>query len=120
SAATLSADARKRTVVINSLSKSYSMTGWRVGYVAAPAEIIRAMLLVWQQFSRGPATFVQHAAATALKGDQSSVRAMAADYQDRRDRVVSALTGLPGVVPLVPKGGLFVMLDIRSLGIPSD
>ena len=85
------------------------MTGWRVGYCAAPAEIIRAMLLLLQQSSRGPATFVQDAAAAALTGDQQHVRAMTADYQARRDRVVSALRGIPGVTPLIPEGGLFVM-----------
>jgi aspartate/methionine/tyrosine aminotransferase len=78
------------------------------------------MLLVWQQFSRGPATFVQHAAAAALGGDQASVKRMNLEYQERRDRVVKALGGLPGVTPPVPEGGLFVMLDVRGLGLPSD
>jgi aspartate/methionine/tyrosine aminotransferase len=120
SPATVSPDARARTLVVNSLSKSYAMTGWRVGYVAGPAERIGALLLVLQQFSRGPATFVQDAAACALRGDQASVGQMAREYQERRDRVVSALRGLPGVEPLVPEGGLFVMADIRGLGRPSD
>ena len=70
SPASVSADARERTVLINSLSKTYAMTGWRVGYCAGPEEIIRAMLLVLQQSSRGPATFVQDAAACALTSDQ--------------------------------------------------
>jgi aspartate/methionine/tyrosine aminotransferase len=120
SPASLSSEARARTVVVNSLSKTYAMTGWRVGYCAGPPEIIQAMLLVLQQFSRGPATFVQHAAATALRGDQASVREMNEEYQARRDQVLRALSGLPGVAPLVPEGGLFVMLDVRALGIPSD
>jgi aspartate/methionine/tyrosine aminotransferase len=77
-------------------------------------------LLVLQQFSRGPAMFVQHAAACALRSDQSCVRAMTTEFQARRDRVVDALRGLPGVVPLVPEGGLFVMLDVRGLEMPSD
>ncbi len=120
SPATISEQAKKRTVIVNSLSKTYAMTGWRVGYCAGPAEIIGAMLLVLQQYSRGPATFVQHAAAAALRGDQSCVRVMAADYQARRDGVVAALTGLPAIMPLVPAGGFFVMLDVRGLEIPSD
>jgi len=120
SPATLSEDARNRTVVVNSLSKTYGMTGWRVGYCAANTEIIRAMFLVWQQFSRGPATFVQHAAATALTADQACVLNMTLEYQARRDRVMAALSSIPGIVPLVPQGGLFVMLDVRSLGMPSD
>src|SRR5439155_19400261 len=81
SPASVSDDARRRTVVVNSLSKSYAMTGWRVGYCAGPADIIRAMLLVLQQSSRGPATFVQDAAAAALAGDQSCVHEMLATLQ---------------------------------------
>jgi aspartate aminotransferase len=120
SPAALSDAARQRTVVVNSLSKTYSMTGWRVGYCAAPADVIAALLLVLQQSSRGPATFVQHAAAAALTGEQACVRAMTAEFQRRRDRVVEQLRGLPGVTPLVPEGGLFVMLDVRGLGKTSD
>jgi aspartate aminotransferase len=96
------------------------MTGWRVGYCAGPETILRAMLLVLQQSSRGPATFVQDAAAAALTGDQGCVRAAAAEFQRRRDRVAQALTGIPGVTPLVPEGGLFVMADVRGLDRPSD
>ena len=96
------------------------MTGWRVGYCAGPEAIIRAMLLVLQQSSRGPATFVQDAAACALTSDQECTRRMAAEYQGRRDRVVERLRGIPGVEPLVPEGGLFVMVDVRGLGRPSD
>jgi aspartate aminotransferase len=120
SPAALSAEARQRTIVVNSLSKSYAMTGWRVGYCAGPADIIQAMLLVLQQFSRGPATFVQHAAACALGSDQTCVRTMALEYQQRRDRVLAGLAGVPGITPLAPEGGLFVMLDIRGLGTSSD
>jgi aspartate aminotransferase len=120
SPASLSPEARARAVVVNSLSKTYAMTGWRVGYCAGPAEVIRAMLLVLQQSSRGPATFVQDAAECALRGDQACVRQMAEEYQARRDLVVSRLRDVPGVVPLAPEGGLFVMVDVRGLGRPSD
>lgn len=120
SPAALSPEAQSRTVLINSLSKTYAMTGWRVGYCAGPAEIIRAMLLVLQQSSRGPATFVQDAASCALRGDQSYVRQMAAEYQTRRDQVVSRLQGIPGVQPLPAEGGLFVMVDVRPLGLSSE
>jgi aspartate/methionine/tyrosine aminotransferase len=119
SPAALSADARARTVVINSLSKTYAMTGWRVGYCAAPAPVIETMLRLWQQFSRGPATFVQDAAACALRSGQGCVARMRAEYQGRRDLVVARLGGLAGARPLVPEGGLFVMLDVRGLGRPS-
>ena len=123
SPANVSEDARNRTILVNSLSKSYAMTGWRVGYCAVPKELIGvlpAMELVLQQFSRGPATFVQDAAACALHSGQDGVREMARDYQARRDLVVRELSGIPGARPLVPEGGLFVMVDIQKLGLPSD
>jgi aspartate/methionine/tyrosine aminotransferase len=120
SPASVSADARERTVLINSLSKTYAMTGWRVGYCAGPEAIIRTMLLVLQQSSRGPATFVQDAAACALTAEQDCVREMTAEYQARRDRVVERLRGIPGVEPMPCEGGLFVMVDIGKLDRPSD
>jgi aspartate/methionine/tyrosine aminotransferase len=108
-------DARARTIVVNSLSKTYAMTGWRVGYCAAPAELTRAMFLVLQQFSRGPATFVQDAAVCALTSDRECIERMRAEYQARRDLVIQSLSGIPGIQPLVPDGGLFVMVDLREL-----
>lgn len=119
SPAAVSEAAHDRTIIVNSLSKTYAMTGWRVGYCAGPEPIIRAMLLVLQQSSRGPATFVQDAATCALDGDQSCTRRMAEEYQQRRDRVVAQLQGISGVEPLIPEGGLFVMVDIRGLRMPS-
>jgi aspartate aminotransferase len=120
SPASLSAAARERTILVNSLSKTYAMTGWRVGYCAGPADVISAMLLILQQFSRGPATFVQDAAACALKSDQSAMSAMTREYAQRRDLVMEQLRGIPGVTPLSPEGGLFVMVDVRGLGPSSD
>lgn len=120
SPASISADARDRTILINSLSKTYAMTGWRVGYCAGPEAFIRAMLLVLQQSSRGPATFVQDAAACALSSDQECTRLMTIEYQRRRDQVIEGLRGIPKVQPLVPEGGLFVMVDIHGLAMPSD
>ncbi len=107
--------ARPRTIIVNSLSKTYAMTGWRVGYCAAPAELTGAMFLLLQQFSRGPATFVQDAAVCALESNQECVATMRAEYQARRDFTVKALSGIPGIRPLVPDAGLFVMVDFREL-----
>jgi aspartate/methionine/tyrosine aminotransferase len=120
SLASISDQVRDRMVLVSSLSKTYAMTGWRVGYCAGPAEVIQGMLRVLQQFSRGPATFVQDAAACALRSSQECVRQLAAEYQERRDRVVSALSGITHVEPLVPEGGLFVMVDIRQFGLTSE
>jgi aspartate/methionine/tyrosine aminotransferase len=102
------------------LSKTYAMTGWRVGYCAAPAPIIQSMLLALQQSSRGPATFVQDAATTALTSSQACVDQMRDEYARRRQLILSSLAGIPGVRVLPPEGGFFAMLDVRQKTVPSD
>lgn len=111
---------RERCVLINALSKTYSMTGWRVGYCAGPAALIQSMFLVLQQSSRGPATFAQDAAAAALAGPQDCVAEMQAEYARRRVQVLEALEGIPGVRALPPQGGFFAMADVGGLGLPSN
>ena len=120
SPASLSPAMRERTVIVNSLSKTYAMTGWRVGYCAAPAAVTQAMFLVLQQTSRGPATFVQDAAAVALGGAQDCVADMQREYAARRQRVTDALAGIRGVAVIPPEGGFFTMVDVRGLGRPSN
>ncbi|MBY0507546.1 MAG: pyridoxal phosphate-dependent aminotransferase [Bryobacteraceae bacterium] len=105
---------RERAVLVNSLSKTYSMTGWRVGYCAGPATVIQAMYLILAQSSRGPATFLQHAAAAALTGSQECVGEMVSEYARRRQQLLAAL---PEV--MAPEGGFFVMLDLRKWAMPS-
>jgi aspartate/methionine/tyrosine aminotransferase len=111
---------RERCVVVNSLSKTYAMTGWRLGYCAAPKQILQSMLLVLQQSSRGPATFVQDAGVAALTGPQQCVRDMQQAYAERRRSILEALSGLARVTVLPPEGGFFAMLDIRRTGRTSD
>jgi aspartate aminotransferase len=120
SPAVLSDALRSRTVIINSLSKTYAMTGWRVGYCAAPAALIETMFLVLQQSSRGPATFIQDAAAVALTASQECVGEMRREYAERRSLVLAALAGLARVRPLPPEGGFFVMVDVRETGLSSN
>ena len=120
SVASLSADVKARTVLVNALSKTYAMTGWRVGYCAAPEAIVQKMFLVLQQSSRGPATFIQDAAAAALSGPQDCVAEMRRQYSDRRALVLNTLGGLPRVRPLTPEGGFFAMVDARETGIPAN
>ena len=110
---------RERCVMVNSLSKTYSMTGWRVGYCAGPAPLIQAMFLILAQSSRGPSTFIQDAAAVALAGPQDCVAEMRRAYALRRAQVLEALAGIPGVSVLAPEGGFFAMADARELGVPS-
>ncbi|MDQ2926537.1 MAG: aminotransferase class I/II-fold pyridoxal phosphate-dependent enzyme, partial [Acidobacteriota bacterium] len=111
---------RDRTVLVNSLSKTYAMTGWRVGYCAAPEPLISAMLLILQQSSRGPATFVQDAAVAALDGPQDAIESMRRTYAERRMLVLDRLGGIDGVNVLAPEGGFFAMVDVRKQGLPSN
>lgn len=120
SPASLSSELRTRCVLVNSLSKTYAMTGWRVGYCAGPAPVISAMFLVLQQSSRGPATFIQDAAAVALTDSQDAVGEMRREYAERRRHVADALEGLARVRVLSPEGGFFTMVDVRETGIPSN
>jgi aspartate aminotransferase len=116
----LSKKMRERSILINSLSKTYAMTGWRVGYCAGPAPLIQAMYLVLAQSSRGPATFIQDAAAEALAGPQDCVAEMRAEYSQRREQVLARLAGIPKVAMLPPEGGFFAMADVRGLNLPSN
>jgi aspartate/methionine/tyrosine aminotransferase len=108
---------RDRCVLVNSLSKTYSMTGWRVGYCAGPPPLIQAMFLVLAQSSRGPATFIQDAAAEALAGPQDCIAAMRQEYARRRAQVIDQLRGIR-VIP--PEGGFFAMVDVRDSRLSSN
>ena len=120
SPASTSSELRSRTILVNSLSKTYAMTGWRAGYCAAPAAMINSMFLVLQQSSRGPATFIQDAAAVALASSQACVGAMRDEYASRRSTVLAGLADLGRVRVLPPEGGFFAMVDARATGIPSN
>lgn len=111
---------KDRYIHVNSLSKTYAMPGWRVGYCAGPAAMIDRMFMVLAQSSRGPATFIQDAAAEALSGPQTCVDDMRTEYTARRAKVLAALDGIPGVAALAPEGGFFAMADIRALGQSSN
>jgi aspartate/methionine/tyrosine aminotransferase len=120
SPASVTPELKSRTVLVNSLSKTYAMPGWRVGYCAAPASVINAMFLVLQQSSRGPSTFVQDAAAVALTSSQECVATMRDEYTARRSAVLARLADLPRARVLAPEGGFFAMVDARAMGIPSN
>lgn len=120
SAPVAAASVKDRYIHVNSLSKTYSMPGWRVGYCAGPASVIERMFMVLAQSSRGPATFIQDAAAEALAGSQTAVDEMRTEYSRRRAQVLAALDGIPGVRAIAPEGGFFAMADIRALNKPSN
>lgn len=120
SPAALSPGLRERSILVNSFSKTYAMTGWRAGFCAAPASITQAMFLVLQQSSRGPATFVQDACTEALNGSQECVEQMRQQYAERRQALLDGLADIKGCRILPPEGGFFAMADVRDFGVPSN
>ncbi|MEM9388345.1 MAG: pyridoxal phosphate-dependent aminotransferase [Pseudomonadota bacterium] len=103
-----------RTLVVNGVSKAYAMTGWRIGYAAGPATLVRAMVKVQGQSTSGPSSISQAAAVAALEGGLGCVKAMCRAFKERHDFVVHALDGLPGVA-CEPNGGAFyAFADFRE------
>ena len=102
-----------RLVVVGTVSKSYCMTGWRVGWVMGPRALAAACTALNSHSVQGPATFAQVAAAEALAGPQDDVRAMVAEYRRRRDLIHPLVASLPGVSCPEPDGGFYVFPDVR-------
>jgi aspartate aminotransferase len=105
---------RERFVVVGSLSKTYAMTGWRMGYALAPAPVIAAMAKLQSQATSSPAAFVQKAAVAALKGPQECVAEMRKDYIRLRDRVLAGLETIPGIKCARPEGAFYVYPNISA------
>jgi aspartate aminotransferase len=105
---------RDRTLTLSGVSKTYAMTGWRVGFGAGPVELIRAMVKVQGNASAGVSGITQAAAAAALDGPQDDVAVMADAYRRRRDLVVDALNAAPGIVCHRPEGAFYVYPNVAG------
>jgi len=115
SIAQFSPEIKAKTIVINGVSKSYSMTGWRIGYAAGPAGVIKAMETLQSQSVSNPASIAQAAAVEALNGDQASVKKMLAAFRERRDFIVGAFQKIPNVLCPYPQGAFYVFPDVSAL-----
>lgn len=104
----------EKTVTLNAASKSYAMTGWRVGYAAGPAPIIQAMARIQSHTTSGAATFVQHALVEALTGDQSDVEAMRVEFEKRGHHMHARLNALNGVRCIKPDGAFYAFPDVSG------
>jgi aspartate aminotransferase len=105
---------RPNLVVVNSVSKTYAMTGWRIGYTAAPTDVIRAMTVLQGQTTTNPTSIAQAAAAAALTGPQDGVDAMAREFARRLDLMVAGLRRIPGIDLTVPQGAFYVFPDVSA------
>lgn len=104
--------AMESVVVAGSLSKTYAMTGWRIGFALAPAPIVGAMVKLQSHSTSNPTSIAQKAAVEALRGPQESVRAMLAEYHKRRDFVVQRLCAIPGVTCAEPRGAFYAYPNV--------
>jgi aspartate aminotransferase len=107
-------DLYPRTVVMNGVSKAYSMTGWRIGYCGGPQELIDAMENVQSHSTSNPASISQYAAEAALTGDQSCIEPMVAAFKERAKVVTEGLNRIPGVSCLAPTGAFYAFPDCRE------
>ena len=108
-------DLYERTMVLNGVSKAYSMTGWRIGYAAGPAEIIGAMRKIQSQSTSNPTSISQVAAEAALTQDQSCIQKMLVEFKKRHDFVVNELNNIPGIDCLSTDGTFYVFPNIEKL-----
>jgi len=117
-------DLFERTVVLNGVSKAYSMTGWRIGYAGGPKKLITAMTDIQSHSTSNPTSISQAAAVAALNGDQQCVRDMCAAFKTRHDKLLARLQQLPGVTCLPSDGTFYSFPDfsqaIARLGLPDD
>jgi aspartate aminotransferase len=115
SIASLSEAVYARTIVVNSMSKAYSMTGWRLGYAAGPAEIIKAMDGLQGQMTSNPTSFAQRGAVAALTGSQEPTQMMRAEFAKRRRYIVDRLNAMPKIRCHSPEGAFYVFPNVSAL-----
>lgn len=115
SIASLSEDAYKRTIVINGVSKTYSMTGWRIGYAAASEEIVKLMSNIQSHTTSNPNSIAQYASLEALAGTQEFVNVMKQEFKNRRDYIVTRINGIENISCIEPKGAFYVFIDISKI-----
>jgi aspartate aminotransferase len=106
---------RERTLIINGVSKTYAMTGWRIGYAIGAADIIAAAAKIQSQSTSNPTSIAQAAALQAISGPQEEVAAMVRQFQERRNVIVETLNSIAGVRCLKPEGAFYVFPNISAL-----
>ena len=114
SIASLNEEIKRRTIVINGMSKGYAMTGWRIGYTASPTNIAKIMNNIQGHVTSNPNTVAQYASIEALNGDQDSIKIMLRAFDERRKYMVNRINKIDGLSCITPKGAFYVMLNISK------
>ena len=120
SVASISPEAYDLTITINGFSKAYAMTGWRLGYLAAPEPIARVIDSMQSHMTSNPCSFAQYGALAALTGDQQCVVDMREEFDIRRQYMFERLTQIQGVSAVRPQGAFYVLANISALGLKSQ
>jgi aspartate aminotransferase len=120
SIASLSKEAHDLTITINGFSKSYAMTGWRLGYMAAPEAVVRAVDSIQSHTTSNPSSFSQHGALAALKGDQQPLADMREEFDMRRNYMFDRISKIPNITGVKPQGAFYVLVNISQLGLTSQ
>jgi aspartate aminotransferase len=115
SIASLGKEIKQRTIVVNGLSKSYAMTGWRIGYAAGPKDIIKAMTNIQSQSTSNPTSIAQKAAVEALMGSQDFIKTMLNEFDKRRKYLVDSLNKITGLSCLTPTGAFYAFPNTSAL-----
>jgi len=113
--ASLGDDIKERTILVNGVSKSYAMTGWRIGYTASSSELAKVMGNFLSHSTGGPSTISQWAAVEALTGPQDGIEAMRKVFETRRNYIVKRMNEIDGVSCIVPEGAFYVMMNMEKL-----
>ena len=120
SIASLSKEAADLTVTINGFSKSYAMTGWRLGYLAGPEAVAKAVDSIQSHSTSHPASFVQRAGLAALKGDQQPLADMREEFDIRRNYMFDRISKIPNITAVKPLGAFYILVNISQLGLTSQ
>jgi len=115
SIASLGEEIKKKTIVVNGVSKAYSMTGWRIGYAAGPKEIIQAMSNLQDHSTSNPASIAQAASVEALTGSQDDLEKMVREFKKRRDFMVDRVNAITGIRTIKPQGAFYCWVDISGI-----
>ncbi|AQQ53604.1 pyridoxal phosphate-dependent aminotransferase [Planococcus lenghuensis] len=114
SVAELSEDAKRRTIIVNGVSKSHSMTGWRIGYAAGDREVIKAMTDLASHSTSNPVTTSQYAAIEAYEGPQDAVETMRTAFEERLEAIYPKVAAIPGFRLLKPQGAFYLLPDVSE------
>ena len=120
SVASLSKEAYDLTITVNGFSKAYAMTGWRLGYLAGPEVVAKAVDNIQSHSTSNPCSFAQKGAVAALKGDQQGLADMRDEFAMRRDYMFDRITKIPNITAVKPQGAFYILVNISQLGLSSQ